>query len=480
MWQPILMISGYFITIFGLAMLFPAAVDIYYSHQDWSPFITSSIISVFIGVSLLLGNKTKIEKLTIQQSYLLTAISWFSATLLSAVPFILSGTLDNWVDAIFESASGISTTGATVITNLDNTSKAVLLWRSLCCGLGGIGIVIFAVALLPFLGIGGMQIFQRENSDFNDKLLPKISYIAKRIILVYITLVALSFISLHFAGMSWFDAVNHALCAVSTGGLSTKDASIGYFDSVSIEIVTIISMIAGALPLTYYLVLLQSKDSHSFRTQQVPFFLKTLCIYVLGTALWLIYTGKYDITQAFRYASFNVVSVTTNTGFSSTDYMLWGNFAQTIFIIFALTGGCTGSTSGAVKTFRWQVILAYLKKSFITATEPSRIMPVKIGDLTVDNRVISSVVIFISAFMFSIVILTVLIALTGEDLTVAFSAVIGCITNAGPGVGSQIGPAGNYAFLSDFAKMVCAFAMLLGRLEILTIVVIFTRNFWRR
>lgn len=432
-------------------------------------------------MSLFLGNRTKIEKITIRQGYLLTTISWLMLSLFAALPFMLSGTTYNWADAIFEATSGITTTGGTILTDIDNTSKAILLWRSLLNGLGGIGIVIFAVALMPLMGIGGMQIFQRENSDLNEKLMPKISYIAKRIIVVYIVLIALSVMGLILSGMNKFDAINHAMSAVSTGGFSTKTASVGYYNSVSIELVLIFSMIAGSLPLTYYLVLLKGKEIHSFRTEQVPFFLKTLAFYILFTTIWLSYTNpEYSFWAALRASSFNVVSITTDCGFAAGDYMNWGAFAQTIFIIFALTGGCTGSTSGAIKTFRWQVIFAFIKKSVINLTEPNRIISVKIGNLNVDNSIISSVFLFVTTFSLSIVVLTVLVAITGVDFTTAFSAIVGCITNAGPGVGKIVGPAGSFAPLSDFAKYVCSFAMLLGRLEILTILVVFTRNFWHK
>ncbi len=481
MWQPIFMISGYFMSILGVSMLVPAVVDIYYTRQDWSPFITSAIISLFIGVSLYLGNRTKIEKISIRQGYLITAISWFALSLLSSLPFMLTETTQNWADAIFEATSGITTTGATILTDIEKSSKAILLWRSLLNGLGGVGIVIFAVALLPFLGIGGMQIFQRESSDLNEKLMPKISYIAKRIIIVYIVLLLLTFIGLLLADMGKFDALNHALAAVSTGGFSTKNASVGYFDNVWAELVLMFGMIAGSLPLTWYLVILKNGKNNSFRSAQVPFFLKILLIYILLTTLWLVYNhNHYTFWQALRLASFNVVSITTDTGFTSTDYMKWGLFAQTIFLIFAVTGGCSGSTSGGVKSFRWQVIFAFFKKSIINMTEPSRIIPVKIRNMNVDTNVINSVFIFILAFGFSILALTVLVAMTGVDFTTAFSAIIGCITSAGPGVGEIVGPSGTFAPLSDFAKYVCAFAMLLGRLEVMTILVVFTRNFWRK
>lgn len=334
MWQPVLMINGYLISVLGLAMLIPAAVDMLETGRNWSLFVTSSIVSLFIGLSLFLGNRTKIEKITLQQGYLLTAVSWVSLTLLATLPFILSDVTPGFADALFEAMSGLSTTGATVITDLEVLPDSILLWRSMLNGLGGVGIVIFAVALLPFLGIGGMQIFQRENSDLNDKFMPKFNYIAKRIMAVYFILVALCAGCLYFAGMTPLESVNYAMAAIATGGFSTKNASVGFYDSISIEMILSLFMYLGALPMTFYIVLVQRRDLHSFRTAQVAVFTKVLAFYILLTAVWLAYEGIYDsFWQSLRYATFNIVSITTSTGFVSTDYMKWGPPVGTIFII---------------------------------------------------------------------------------------------------------------------------------------------------
>ena len=480
MWQPVLMINGYLISVLGVAMLFPAVIDMFYTSSKWSPFITSSMISLFVGISLFLGNKTKIEKITLQQGYLLTTISWVSLTLLAALPFMLFGVVPGFADALFEAMSGLSTTGATAIKDLEVLPKSILLWRSMLNGLGGIGIVIFAVALLPFLGIGGMQIFQRENSDLNDKFMPKFNYIAKRILIVYFVLLSLCAICLFWAGMSPFEALNYAMTSIATGGFATKNASVGFYDNVKIELVLSLFMYLGALPMTFYILLMQKKEIHSLRTTQVVTFSKVLLVYILFTALWLTYDGVYDsFLQSLRFASFNIISIVTTTGYVSTDYMQWGPLAGTIFIIFAMTGGCTGSTSGSVKIFRWQVLWAYLKQSLIVATEPNRVVPLKIGNMVTSGSIVSSVFVFLSAFMGTLVLFTVLVAMTGLDLETAFSAVVACITNSGPGVGPVVGPAGTFAPLSDFAKYMLVLAMLLGRLEVLTVLVIFTKSFWR-
>ncbi len=477
MWQPVWMICGYFVSLLGIAMLFPAAVDIYYNHAKWSIFISSAIVSLFIGVSLFLANRGKIKDISIQQAYLITVISWVAVAGLAALPFMLYGTY--WTDALFEAASGISTTGASIYADVESLPKSILLWRALLNAMGGVGIVIFAIAMLPFLGIGGMQIFQRENSDVNEKFMPKISYIAKRIISVYLLLMIACILALKMAGMGWFDAVCHSLSTISTGGLSTKNTSIGFFKSADIEWIITLFMFLGALPLTWYHSLMFTKSIHSLRSSQVVVFVKILAFYITVMTVWLIWNDVYVFGDAVRYATFNVVSIVTSTGFSSTDWLNWGAFAATAFVIFALTGGCAGSTSGGIKMFRWQVVAAQLKKVFVTTTEPNRLMPLKIGNVVISSDVASSVFVFCAAYTFSITIISSLIALTGVDFTTAFSATIACITNSGPGVSQNIGPAGNYGGLSDSVKVLLAFTMVLGRLEVLTIWVLFTKNFWR-
>ena len=477
MWQPVLMICGYFISVLGIAMLLPAAVDIYYSHANWSIFISASIVSMFIGLSLFLANRGKIKEISIQQAYLLTVISWTSVALLASLPFIFYGT--PWPDAVFEGFSGISATGASIYGNVEALPPSILLWRALLNGMGGIGIVIFAIAMLPFLGIGGMQIFQRENSDVDEKFMPKISYIAKRIIVVYLLLMAVCLLSLKFLGMGWFDAVCHTLTTISTGGFSTKNASIGAFKSSAIEWIVTLFMFLGALPLTLYHSLLVMRNTHSLRLIQVKAFVKILLIYIAFMTIWLVYNGVYAPFTALRYAAFNIVSVVTSTGYSSVDWLNWGAFSATAFVIFALTGGCTGGTSGGVKIFRWQIVIAQLKRSFITTTEPNRMLPLKVGETTISQNAAYSIFVFFIAYAFSVAGISLLVALSGVDFATAFSATISCITNSGPGNTAAIGPYGNYAGFSDGIKLILAFTMLLGRLEILTVLVLFTKSFWR-
>jgi len=479
MWQPVLMISGYFITILGFSMLFPAFTEIYFGQENWSDFVTSSIICIFIGIAIFLANKQKIEKFTLQQGFLLTVLNWFALSFLAAFPFMFSGVATNFVDAFFEAASGITTTGASILSDIDNAPKGILMWRSILNGLGGIGIVIFAVALLPFLGVGGMQVFQTESSELKEKFMPKISNITRGIIFVYALLLTLCTISLHFAGMNWFDAVNHALSSVSTGGFSTRSASIGYYDSVKIEVIVNIFMILGSLPLSYYIVLLQNKKMSDFKSSQVKAFFKIYAFCVIAMSLWLSYNGIYNFFTALRYTSFNIASVISSTGFASTDYSQWGHFAYATFIVFSLIGGCTGSTAGGMKVFRWQVLYAEFKKVFITMTQPNRVVPIKIGKTICDNSIGYSVMMFCLAFFLSIFLLTICVSIYDIDIVTSFSAVVACITNVGPGLGDIVGPAGYYQPLPNGAKFILACTMILGRLEIFTVLVIFSKNFWK-
>ena len=480
MWQPILMINGYIISIMGLSMLIPAAYDHYIIKSGDNSFIAAAIITIFIGLGLFLSNRGKISKISLRQGYLITALSWFLCAMFSTLPIMLQGSMGGFHNAVFEVFSGISGTGATILTDIESMPRSTLLWRSMLNALGGIGIVIFAVALLPFLGIGGMQIFQRENSDFDNKFMPKFSYIAKRIIFVFMLLTGLCCLALKLSGMDWFDAVNHSFTSVATGGFSTKNESIGAFHSAKIEMILSVFMLLGAFPMTFYITLLQNKELKSFRTPQVFFFLKTVALAVFVLICWLIYTKKYGFIDAIRYAIFNVISVITTTGYSSANYLEWGSFAVVLFFLISFCGGCTGSTAGSIKMFRWEILLAYMKRNLVSASEPSRVLPVKIDEKTVGDGIIASVYIYMSAFFLTAEVGVLLISASGVDIWTSMAAVSACITNVGPGVAEQIGPSGSFAEFSPYVKYVLSVMMMLGRLEIITVLVIFTKSFWQK
>lgn len=476
MWQPVLMICGYFVSVLGLAMLFPAVYDFYYHGHDWPIFVSSAVSAAFIGFALFLSNRGKIKNLSIRQAYLLTFCSWSMVGVLAALPFAFYGM--SIANALFEGFSGITTTGVSSVADIEKLPKAILLWRAVLNGLGGVGIVIFATALMPFLGIGGMQLFQRENSDVNEKFMPKISYMAKRIILVYVVLIVLCLGSLKLAGMGWFDALCHALSTISTSGSSTRSESIASFNSVAIEWVLVIFMFFGACPLAFFYNLLATRRFGQLRFGQIGAFVKILFLYTIIMWGWLIFNGFYSPWEALRMAVFDVVSLTSSTGYAAADYLNWGALAATAALVFSLTGGCSGSTSGSVKIFRWQVVIAQLKRSLITTTEPNRMVPLKVGKINVSSQVASSVLVFFTAYFFSIVILTFMVSLCGVDFISALGAVVSCITNVGSNI--SMATAGGYADFSTAVKLILAFAMLLGRLEIMTVLVLFCKSFWVR
>ena len=478
MWQPVLTVSGYILGILGILMLIPAGFDIWLDGLEWSPFLTTSAITVFFGLSLFLSNNTKVERISVKQAYLITTFSWLLVSIFAAVPFLLFNSVTNLTDAWFETVSGITGTGATIITNVEALPKSILLWRSLLNGIGGLGVVIFAVALLPILGIGGMQMFQRENSDSNGKFMPKFSYIAKRIVAVYFLLIGICCSTYILCGMSWFDAINHAISVIGTGGFSTKNNSIGSFNSISIEITTMLFMLTGALPMTFYILIL--RGSSADKNKQVRTFLHLNLYAGILLTLYLYFITKIPFFTALRHGFFAAIATITTTGLASTNYILWGSWITAVILFLSLSGGCTGSTSGSVKIFRWQVVYAFLRKSLLIAIDTNRVVPLKIGMLNLSEKVSMSVFVYLFSFAISLLLLTLSVSLCGIDFSTAISAVTACITNVGMGAVEAIGPTGNYAFFSPIIKYILTFAMFLGRLEIITILALFSVSFWRR
>ncbi len=477
MWQPVFMISGYILGILGLIMLIPAGLDFWKYEKIWSPFVPSAMVTIFFGFSLFLSNYTKVEKISLKQAYLVTVVSWCVVGVFATLPFLFSNSHYEFVDVFFETVSGVTGTGATIISDVESLPQAILLWRSILNFLGGLGIVIFAVALLPFLGIGGMRIFQRENSDSNDKFMPKFSYIAKRIVWVYTILAILCTAALYFCGMDLFDAVNHAMSAIGTGGFSTKNNSIEAFDSFSIECVIMFFMLSGSLPLTFYILLFRRGAAN--KNDQVSMFLKMVFICGLFVSIYLFATSDYTLGQSLRYSFFSVISVMTTTGLSSVNFVEWGVWTSAVFMLLSLSGGCTGSTSGSIKTFRWQLVYAYLHKYMLSMVEPNRIIPLKVGNINPSQNVVTSVFVYVFSFIISMLLIGVAISLNGVDFSTSLAASVACMTNVGVGSVEILGPSGNYAFFAAPVKYILCFAMLLGRLEVITVMVIFTKSFWR-
>jgi len=478
--QPVFYVIGALLTVLSVALLAPLAVDLAVDNPDWQVFAVSSALSLFFGVLLMLTSRTGRISLDLRQTFVLTTAAWVVVCLFSALPFMMSETKLDAADAIFESMSGLTTTGSTVITGLATLPPGLLLWRSLLQWLGGIGIVGMGIVILPFLRVGGMQLFRSESSDKSDKVVPRAADLALAFGWIYLALTALCTICLYAAGMNMFDSVCHAMTAVSTGGFSTQDSSVGYWDSPLIEMILVVFMIAGGLPFVRYISLMRGDVRPLWRDSQIRTFLAVIAGSTAGLVGWTQLTSDIDALTALRHALFNIVSVITTTGFASTDYTVWGTGAVALFFVLTVLGGCTGSTSGGIKMYRFQILWLALAHQLARLISPHRIMPLTYQGKPVDAELIVSVTIFVFSFVGLMLVGTLVLGAVGVDFVTALSGVAQALANVGPGIGPVIGPAGNFTTLSDPAKLLLAFAMLLGRLELFTVLVLLTPVFWRR
>lgn len=454
-------------------MLLPAAALKYYTGSFDAIFIQNSILTMFIGGSLFLANYGKIKNISILQGYLITVICWFACPLICALPLYGNGDIQTYADALFEATSGLTTTGSTILSNVEAQPKSVLFWRAVLNGISGVGIVIFAVALMPFLGIGGMHIFNKENSDIEEKI-PAQNPLYRQGHYSGICLAEHHCaVLLKWAGMNWFDAICHALATLCTGGLSTKNNSVAYFDSPMIETIIGIFMLLGSLPMTYFVLIAKKRSFASIiENNQVNTFLKLVFWYILIISAFYAYTSDIPFVTAFRRASFNMISAMTTTGFSSYDFIQWGTWAVAVFFILFLHGGCTGSTTGSIKIFRWQVIMAFFKKNATNSLSPSQVTVMKAGGKVIDDNIVSSVFVMAFGFLLAIMLFTLIISMTGVDFVTALGAVAGNITNSGLGLTEATGPAGSFAGFTPFVKYILSFVMVLGRLEVIAVFVL--------
>lgn len=463
-------------------MLFPMAVDLYYGNREWRVFAASALVTASVGACLAYGSKGALKDgLTIRQAFTLTPLSWFSVAAASAVPFYLaeygsvSGDASN---AMFEAVSGITTTGATVLSGLDDAPPGLLLWRALLQWLGGIGIIVTAIAILPTLGIGGMQLFRTESSDRSEKALPRMRQFAIVLGLVYLGLTVLAALSYWLAGMRPFEAIAHALTSISTGGYSTSDASFGKWEENGIQWMAAVFMLAGSLPFVLYVRFIAG-ERKALWDRQVKTMLAAIGVVALMVGTWLLVSGQYAFEAAFRHAVFNVVSVVTTTGFATADYSLWGNAVLGVFFVLLFVGGCTGSTSGGMKIFRLEVMAVMLKGHFMRLLYPNGVFSRTYGERTLSDDVVGSVAAFMTVFLLVYAVVTVVLMGFNLDFMTSASSAATALSNVGPGLGPIVGPAGNFSALPDGAKWVLCLSMLLGRLEIFTLLILFLPRFWR-
>lgn len=477
--RPIVYVIGLVVAVLGATMLVPMAVDIYFGNPDWDVFLTSAVVTIVVGGSLTLATaNTSGPGLTIQQTFLLTTLIWIALPLFAAIPFML-GVLDaRFVDAFFEAMSGMTTTGSTVFSGLDTLPEGLLVWRSMLQWFGGIGIIVVAMVFLPELRVGGMQIFRSEAFDTMGKVLPRAVEIAGQITWIYLGLTIANALAYLAVGMGPFDAINHALTSMSTGGFSTRDASFGAFQGAP-EYVAAVFMILASLPFVRYIQIVAGTARPLFHDPQVRGYLGFILLVTLMLAFYRLIVNGDHLEHGFREGLFNAVSIISGTGYASTDYQLWGVFPMVAFFFFGLVGGCAGSTACSVKIFRYQLLFAAVKAQIRSIHTPHGIFALRYGGRRVGEDVLSSVMAFFVMFVVSLGVLSVALSLTGLDTVTAVSGAGTALANVGPGLGTIIGPSGNFAPLNDTAKWLLSLGMLVGRLEVLSVFVLFTSRFWR-
>jgi trk system potassium uptake protein TrkH len=478
--KPVLYVTGLLLCGLAALMLLPAAADVVVGNPDWQTFVLSAAFTGFVGVSVTLASRGEGPlQLQLRQVFLLTTVSWLALAACAALPFLHLAVQLNYADAFFEAISGLTTTGSTVLVGLDAMPPGVLLWRSLLQWLGGVGIIVMAILVLPFLRVGGMQLFRSESSDRSAKVVARPAQLVGYIALIYVALTAACAIAYRITGMSLFDAVNHAMTTVSTGGYSTHDASFAAFENPATQWVATVFMVSGALPFVAYIRTAQRWREPIWRDSQVRALIAFLAAFSVMAAAWYALSGGVGFAAALTLVAFNVTSIVTTTGYASADYQTWGALAVGAIFFLTFLGGCTGSTSGAIKVFRFQVLLIVARAYLLTLLRPNSVLIARYQDRALPDDIAPSVLAFIFVYLASVVMLTMGLSAFQLDFLTSLSGAATALGNVGPGLGPIIGPAGNFSSLPEGAKWLLSAGMLLGRLELFTVLVLFQREFWR-
>ncbi len=486
----VLGILGSFIFFMGFALLIPAAIDLIYGEDTWHSFLISAGIAFSVGATLWFSFKPK-DELRIREGFLIVSLTWLSLSLVGALPFVISGVLPSFTDAVFETMSALSTTGSTILGGetssgfqnplIEDIPKSFLMWRSLAHWLGGMGIIVLSLAILPLLGIGGMQLFQAESpGPTTDKLTPRVQETAKLLWGVYVAFTFVEFLLLWVhPSMDWFEAINHAFSTMATGGFSTKNASIEAFDSVYIDWVIIVFMFIAGINFAMHFRLLRGDHKSFFANREIRFY--TLVIFIgiiiISGSLWLM--DNYPILDALRYGAFQVLAIVTTTGFGTDNYEVWNTIGAFFLFLLFFTGGCAGSTGGGIKMIRWMILIRNTGREIKQIIHPKAILPVRIGDQTINQNIQRTVLSFFILYIFIFALGAFIISLFGYDIMSSIGASIAAIGNIGPGWG-DFGPTDNFAHLPYLGKWVLIMLMMVGRLEIFTVLIIFSPAFWRQ
>ena len=471
------------IMIFSFTMLAPLAVALWYQDGTYPIYCQAAITALVAGALAWLATRRHKRELTPRDGFLLVVLAYVLLPLCATLPLLLQISGLSFTDAYFEAVSGITASGGTVLHDIDKLPRSINFWRCQMIWLGGMGLIVLAVAILPLLGVGGMQLYKAETPGpmKDTKLTPRITETAKGLWLVYVGLTVVCALSYRAAGMPWFDAVCHSFTTLGLGGFSTHDASFAYFDSPAIEAVGMVFMLLAALNFATHFVAWRQKSMRPYRTDPEARMVVLVALgSCVGIATYLYLNGVYpDFASALRYASFNVVSVATTTGYSNTDYNLWPVFAPLWMLLLCCIVSSSGSTGSGIKMVRAELLLLQGLREMVKLIHPSAQVPIKLAGQMVPNQIVYAVLAFMSLYGASIVVMTFLLLATGLDFMTAFSAVVASINNTGPGLAS-VGPAETFSHLTDLQTWVCIFAMLLGRLELFTLLVVFTPAFWRK
>ncbi|GMG83358.1 TrkH family potassium uptake protein [Paralimibaculum aggregatum] len=482
--RPVASVIGRLTAVLGATMILAAMIDAYSGHENWRGTGFAAFLTLTASSAVVLVTRSAIEeRLSRQQAFLLTTLVWVVLPVFGALPF-LYGPADtpyrlDFTDAYFEAVSGLTTTGATVMSQLDTAPPGLLFWRAVLQWYGGVGIVVFAMVFLPAMKIGGMQFFRSESFDIGTDILPRAAEVAGQLFWIYLALTVGCVLAYSATGMEAFDAICHAMTTVSTGGLGNYDTSFAGF-SAGAQYVAVLFMMLAALPFIRFIELSRGRARPIVRDRQVQGFLGVVLVVSGLVMLWLLFEGRTDVEAAFRASLFNITSITTGTGYASAPYDSWGGLPIALFFTVALIGGCAGSTSCSAKVFRYQILFAALIQQIRRIHSPSGIFPLRYDNRAVEPEVLSSVMAFFFVFVTALSVWAILLSMFGLPAITAISGAVAVLANVGPGLGTQIGPSGNYADLPEGAKWICSMGMLLGRLEFISVLVLLTPSFWRR
>ncbi|WP_421785557.1 TrkH family potassium uptake protein [Hyphobacterium sp.] len=479
--RSVLFVLGIMVASLAAAMLIPALIDLNAGElQSAGAFLWSAAGCGFLGLAIAMAVNTEKRDLTTRAAFLVTAGSWLVLAIIAALPMRFGGHGLTFIDALFEAISGLTTTGATVVTGLDTRPPGFLMWRAILQWIGGIGIIVTAMAIWPLLGVGGMQLFKLESSDnASEKVLPRAAEIAAAISLIYLSLTLICAMAYAFTGMSGFDAIAHAMTTLATGGYSTRDASLGAFTEGGSDVVAMIFMLMAALPFAAYLMMVRGRPAALWRDPQIRGFVTLVVAAIVAMAAFVVAADIYEPAAGIRTAAFNTISVITGTGYATADFGVWGAPATAAFFVLMFAGGCAGSTTCSVKIFRYQIALLAIRQHIISLAHPRAITPLHYGGRPVPPETVYSVLGFLFAFIAIFTLSSAVLGAIGLDTTTALSGAAATLANVGPGLGDIIGPAGTFQPLPDAAKWVMMANMLIGRLEVLTVLILFTPRFWQ-